>query len=228
MMKYIIIGLGYFGSTLASNLTNQGHEVIGIDNNADKVDDMKDDISVVMEMDATNPNALKSLPVNDVDAVIVAIGEDIGSSILALAILKNMPIKRLIGRAITPIHRNILIQLGIQEIVQPEEDSALSVSSMLQIKDANRVMELSSDNAIAEIIIPKKYIGHSLTSVDPENRFNLKLIALKTILKEKANIFTSKKDYWIEYKIDFNKPLKDTDFLVLAGKIEDIKRFTLS
>ena len=227
-MKYIIIGLGYFGSTLASNLTNQGHEVIGIDNNADKVDDMKDDISVVMEMDATNPNALKSLPVNDVDAVIVAIGEDIGSSILALAILKNMPIKRLIGRAITPIHRNILIQLGIQEIVQPEEDSALSVSSMLQIKDANRVMELSSDNAIAEIIIPKKYIGHSLTSVDPENRFNLKLIALKTILKEKANIFTSKKDYWIEYKIDFNKPLKDTDFLVLAGKIEDIKRFTLS
>jgi trk system potassium uptake protein len=227
-MKYIIIGLGYFGSTLASNLTNQGHEVIGIDNNADKVDDMKDDISVVMEMDATNPNALKSLPVNDVDAVIVAIGEDIGSSILALAILKNMPIKRLIGRAITPIHRNILVQLGIQEIVQPEEDSALSVSSMLQIKDANRVMELSSDNAIAEIIIPKKYIGHSLTSVDPENRFNLKLIALKTILKEKANIFSAKKDYWIEYKIDFNKPLKETDFLVLAGKIEDIKRFTMS
>jgi trk system potassium uptake protein len=227
-MKYIIIGLGYFGSTLATNLTNQGHEVIGIDNNADKVDDMKDDISVVMEMDATNPNALKSLPVNDVDAVIVAIGEDIGSSILALAILKNMPIKRLIGRAITPIHRNILVQLGIQEIVQPEEDSALSVSSMLQIKDANRVMELSSDNAIAEIIIPKKYIGHSLSSVDPENRFNLKLIALKTILKEKANIFSAKKDYWIEYKIDFNKPLKETDFLVLAGKIEDIKRFTLS
>jgi trk system potassium uptake protein len=227
-MKYIIIGLGYFGSTLATNLTNQGHEVIGIDNNADKVDDMKDDISVVMEMDATNPNALKSLPVNDVDAVIVAIGEDIGSSILALAILKNMPIKRLIGRAITPIHRNILVQLGIQEIVQPEEDSALSVSSMLQIKDANRVMELSSDNAIAEIIIPKKYIGHSLSSVDPENRFNLKLIALKTILKEKANIFSAKKDYWIEYKIDFNKPLKETDFLVLAGKIADIKRFTLS
>lgn len=227
-MKYIIIGLGYFGSTLASNLTNQGHEVIGIDNNADKVDDMKDDISVVMEMDATSPNALKSLPLNDVDAVIVAIGEDIGSSILALAILKNMPIKRLIGRAITPIHRNILVQLGIQEIIQPEEDSALSVSSMLQIKDANRVMELSSDNAIAEIIIPKKYIGHSLSSVDPENRFNLKLIALKTTLKEKANIFSAKKDSWIEYKIDFNKPLKDTDFLVLAGKIEDIKRFTLS
>jgi len=227
-MKYIIIGLGYFGSTLASNLTNQGHEVIGIDNNADKVDDMKDDISVVMEMDATSPNALKSLPLDDVDAVIVAIGEDIGSSILALAILKNLPIKRLIGRAITPVHRNILVQLGIQEIVQPEEDSALSVSSMLQIKDANRVMELSSDNAIAEIIIPKKYIGHSLASVNPENRFNLKLIALKTSHKEKANIFTSKKDYWIEYKIDFNKPLKDTDFLVLAGKIEDIKRFTLS
>lgn len=227
-MKFIIIGLGYFGGTLASNLTGQGHEVIGIDNRAEKVDDMKDEISVVMEMDATNPNALKSRPVNDVDAVIVAIGEDIGSSVLSLSILRNMHISRLIGRAITPIHRNILVQLGIQEIVQPEEDSALSVSSMLQIKDAKRVMELSSDNAIAEIIIPKKYIGHSLSSVDPENRFNLKLIALKTGQKEKANFFTSKNEYKIEYKIDFNKPLKDTDFLVLAGKIEDIKRFTMS
>jgi trk system potassium uptake protein TrkA len=227
-MKYIIIGLGYFGSTLASNLTNQGHEVIGIDNNADKVDDMKDDISVVMEMDATNPNALKSLPVNDVDAVIVAIGEDIGSSILALAILKNMPIKRLIGRAITPIHRNILVQLGIQEIVQPEEDSALNVSSMLLIKNALNVMELNNDNAIAEISIPKKYIGHSLSIVDPEVRFNIKIVALKTRYNESLNVFTSKKDYRIEYKIDRTKPLKDTDFLVLAGKMEDIKRFTLS
>lgn len=228
MMKYIVIGLGYFGSTLASNLTSQGHEVIGIDNNADKVDDMKDEISVVMEMDATNPNALKSLPLNDVDAVIVAIGEDIGSSVLALSILKNLAVNRLIGRAITPIHQNILIQLGIQEIVQPEEDSAQKVSSMLQIKDAKSVMELNNDNAIAEISIPKKYIGRSLLSVDPEVRFNIKLIALKTRYKESLNIFTSKKDYRIEYKIDRTKPLKDTDFLVLAGKMEDIKRFTLS
>ena len=227
-MKYIVIGLGYFGSTLASNLTSQGHEVIGIDNNADKVDDMKDNISVVMEMDATNPNALKSLPLDDVDAVIVAIGEDIGSSVLALSILKNLAVNRLIGRAITPIHQNILIQLGIQEIVQPEEDSAQKVSSMLQIKDAKSVMELNNDNAIAEISIPKKYIGHSLLSVDPEVRFNIKLIALKTRYKESLNIFASKKDYRIEYKIDLTKPLKDTDFLVMAGKMEDIKRFTLS
>jgi trk system potassium uptake protein len=227
-MKYIVIGLGYFGSTLATNLTSQGHEVIGIDNREEKVDEMKDSVSVVLEMDATNPNALKTLPLDDVDAVIVAIGEDIGSSVLALSILKNLAVNRLIGRAITPIHQNILIQLGIQEIVQPEEDSAQKVSSMLQIKDAKSVMELNNDNAIAEIRIPKKYIGHSLLSVDPEVRFNIKLIALKTRYKESMNIFTSKKDYRIEYKIDFNKPLKDTDFLVLAGKMEDIKRFTLS
>jgi trk system potassium uptake protein TrkA len=227
-MKYIVVGLGYFGGTLATNLTSQGHEVIGIDNRAEKVDEMKDTVSVVMEMDATNPNALKTLPLDDVDAVIVAIGEDIGSSVLALSILKNLAVNRLIGRAITPLHQNILIQLGIREIVQPEEDSAKKVSSMLQIKDAKSVMELNNDSAIAEISIPKKYIGHSLLSVDPEVRFNVKLVALKTLYKESLNIFSSKKDYRIEYKIDFNKPLKDTDFLVLAGKMEDIKRFTLS
>ena len=81
-MKYIVIGLGYFGSKLASNLTSMGHEVIGIDKHSERLDELKDSITTVMKLDSTSINALKSLPLNDADAVIVAIGEDVGSSIL--------------------------------------------------------------------------------------------------------------------------------------------------
>ena len=77
-MKFIVIGLGYFGSTLAISLTEQGHEVIGIDNKFERVDELKNQIGNVMEMDTTNENAVKTLPLNDTDAVIVAIGEDVG------------------------------------------------------------------------------------------------------------------------------------------------------
>ena len=103
-MKFIVIGLGYFGSTLAISLTEQGHEVIGIDNKFERVDELKNQINNVMEMDTTNENAVKTLPLNDTDAVIVAIGEDVGSSILTLSILKKLNANNIIGRIISPMH----------------------------------------------------------------------------------------------------------------------------
>lgn len=227
-MKYIVIGLGYFGSTLASNLTSQGHEVIGIDNQYEKIEEYKESISVVMEMDATNPHALQSLPLHDVDVVIVAIGEDIGSSVLILSLLKNLNVNRIIGRAITPIHRNILRQLGIKEIIQPEEETALMVSSILQIKYAQKVLELNNENAVAELLVPEKYIGHSPDSVNILARFKLKLIAVK--IPAGKNEISSQRDvnYSIDYSVDMERLLTENDILVVAGKIEDIKRFTES
>lgn len=228
-MKYIVIGLGYFGSTLASNLTSQGHEVIGIDNRPEKIEEYKDAISVVMEMDATNPHALKSLPLHDVDAVIVAIGEDIGSSVLALSLLKNSTVKRIVGRAITPIHRNILSQLGIKEIIQPEEETAFMVSSFLQIKYAKKVLELNHENAVAELAVPEKYVGHSPESVNILARFKLKLIAVKILSRiNNENVASGFDNCKIEYNIEMDRLLKKDDILVVAGKISDIKRFTES
>jgi len=224
-MKYIVIGLGYFGSTLATTLTNQGHEVIGVDNREEKVDELKDSISIVLSMDATNPNAIKSLPLQDVDAVIVAIGEDIGSSILTLSIMKNFNVKRIIGRAITPIHRNILQQIGIKEIVQPEEDSAIKVSSMLQIENALTVMELNEDNAVAEIKVPEKYAGHTMDSVNIYSRFNLKVVAVKIFPRDQALDIFYKREFKIDYAVDLERPLRESDILVLAGRINDIKKF---
>ena len=224
-MKYIVIGLGYFGSTLASNLTRQGHEVIGIDKKSERVEELKENISIVMELDASNQNAVKTLPLQDVDAVIVAMGEDVGSSVLILSILKNLKANRIIGRAITPLHRDILIQIGIKEIVQPEEDSALLVSSMLQIKNAKRVMELNEENAIAEILVPKKYVGHNLDSVNIESRFNLKVIAVKIFPKEKILEVLNLNDCKVNLVVDRERPLRESDILVLAGRTNDIKKF---
>ena len=112
-MKYIIIGLGNFGSSLAMKLTNQGNEVIGVDNSLSKVEAMKDRISYTICMDATDQYTMTGLPMKDSDIVIVAIGEDQGANIMATAILKNMNVKRLISRAINPMHENVLRAMGI-------------------------------------------------------------------------------------------------------------------
>lgn len=225
-MKFIIIGLGYFGSKLANLLTQQGHEVIGIDNRSDRVEEMKDSVSIAMEMDTTFENAVKSLPLGDVDAVVVAIGEDVSSSILTLAILKNQNVARIIGRSISPLHHNILRQIGIEEIVNPEEETAFSVSSVLQLKNALKITELDHENVIAELYIPQKYVGHDLESINIEKRFGLKFIALKTSAMPQKPISLLTKKSKTYFYFDDQVPLNAKDILIVAGKLNDIRKFT--
>lgn len=224
-MKYIIIGLGYFGSKLASNLTNMGHEVIGIDVRSARLDELKDSITTVLTMDSTNINAIKSLPLNDTDAVIVTIGEDVGASILTLSILKNLKVKRIIGRAINELHQTILNQIGIEEIVLPLEEAANHITAMLQLKNTLKLIELSDDHAIAEILVPEKYVGHSLEAVNIEKRFEIKLIGVKT--PPDAGVLTTifKREYKVDLSYNVTFLLRENDILILAGKIVDIKKF---
>jgi trk system potassium uptake protein TrkA len=224
-MKYIVIGLGRFGSNLAINLTEMGHEVIGIDNREERLEELKDSVTTVMKLDSTNMNAMKSLPWNDIDAVIVAIGEDIGASILTLAILKNLNVGRIIGRAVNQIHRDILRQVGIEEVVLPLEETAWHVSSMLQLKNTLKLTEINKDFAIAEVNIPNKYVGHCLDAINIGGRFDLRLIAVKVPPEENKMTTIFRRNYKVHMDFDVNKPLDAKDILVIAGRVADIKRF---
>jgi len=224
-MKYIVIGLGYFGSKLASNLTNMGHEVIGIDVHTARLDELKDSITTVMKMDSTNINAIKSLPLNDTDAVIVTIGEDVGASILTLSILKNLKVKRIIGRAINELHQTILSQIGIEEIVLPLEEAANHITSMLQLKNTLRLIEISDDYAIAEILVPEIYVGHSLETVNLEKRFDIKLVGVKTPPEQGILTTFFRREYKVDLSYNVTFLLRENDILILAGKIVDIKKF---
>ncbi len=224
-MKYIVIGLGRFGSMLASTLAGAGHEVIGIDNRESRCEEIKDSIATTMKLDSTNVNALKSLPLEDVDAVIVAIGEDVGASVLTLSILKNLKVRRIIGRAVNQTHHDILNQIGIEEVVLPLEDSAHHVSSMLQLRNVFRITEITENYAFAEVQVPEKYAGHSLDTMNIEDRFRLKITAIKS--PPKKNIINSifRRNYSLELFYDNNRLLRSNDIIIVAGKIPDIKRF---
>ena len=103
-MKYIIAGLGNFGSSLGMALTSQGHEVIAIDSSMQKVEAYKEVISSTICMDATEEYTVSGLPINDTDIVVVAIGEDQGANVMATAQFKTLKARRLISRSINPLH----------------------------------------------------------------------------------------------------------------------------
>ena len=224
-MKYIVIGLGFFGAKCASLLTSMGHEVLGVDNSEERLEELKDSFTSVIRMDTTNNNAVKTLPLHDVDAVIVAIGEDVGASILTLSILKNLNVERIIGRAINQVHRKILNQIGIEEVVMPLVDSAVYLTSMLQLKGVLTLNMINNEYATAEVKVPNEYIGHFPESIDLEKRQSIRLIAIKRPPKEGVLNSIFRRDYQTDLFFDPSVPFTETDILVIAGKVSDIKSF---
>lgn len=130
-MKYLIIGLGNFGRTLAEELTDLGHEVIGVDTVEQRADIVKDRISVTYIMDATDAVGLRSLPLNQIDQAIVAIGQSMDYSLRVVAALKEQGVAQIAARAIDEVHRAILRAMGVTQIFIPETFAARTIAARL-------------------------------------------------------------------------------------------------
>lgn len=123
-MKYLVIGLGNFGSTLASTLTDMGHSVIGVDVNERCIEEIKDKIDLAYIMDTTDRMSLKSLPLDDIDCVVVAIGQSMDSSLRTVAALKELKVSDIIARALDTTHLSILKAMNINKVLIPESYAA--------------------------------------------------------------------------------------------------------
>lgn len=130
-MKYLIIGLGNFGRTLAEELTDLGHEVIGVDTVEQRADIVKDRISVTYILDATDAVGLRSLPLNQIDQAIVAIGQSMDYSLRVVAALKEQGVAQIAARAIDEVHRAILRAMGVTQIFIPETFAARTIAARL-------------------------------------------------------------------------------------------------
>ncbi|MCD7901935.1 MAG: TrkA family potassium uptake protein [Bacteroides sp.] len=177
-MKYIIIGLGNYGSVLAQELTSLGHEVIGADITDSRVDAIKNKIATAFIIDATEERSLDVLPLNRVDAVIVTIGENFGASIRVTALLKQKNVKHIYARSIDRVHRAILEGFNIDRILTPEEDAAFNLARQLDFGSDIDTFHIDKDHLVAKFIVPDKFVGHSLKELSLRKEFNLKLITL--------------------------------------------------
>lgn len=134
-MKYLVIGLGNFGSTLACRLTDMGHDVIGVDSDVRHIEDIKDKISVAYIMDATDKAALRTLPLDDIDYAVVAIGQSMDCSLRAVAALKELKVGHIFVRAIDLTHHSILRAMSIQKIFIPESFAAKLIAEKFTNND---------------------------------------------------------------------------------------------
>jgi trk system potassium uptake protein TrkA len=224
-MKILIVGLGNFGASLAQKLTTQGHEVIGIDNSMAKVDAYKEKISHTICMDATDEFTVSGLPLKETDLIIVAIGEDQGANVMTTALFKNLEVKRLISRAINPLHEKVLKAIGVDEIVHPEEETAERWSKKLCLTNVVDSFELNDEYSILEVKAKSKLIGKTIKEVDFRNRYNLLVLTIIKKVERKSLLGKTIIEDKVQGVANADLLIEDSDILVLYGSNADLEKF---
>lgn len=177
-MRYLIIGLGIYGSNLATELTALGHEVIGADSRPEIVENIKDNISAAYIIDSTDAVALSVLPLKNVDVVIVAIGENFGASIRTVALLKKLKVAHIFARALDELHHSILEGFEIDRILTPEKRAAHDLVCELSLGTKVETLKVDTDRYILKFNIPQDLVGRKISPAEFFKEFALSLLSL--------------------------------------------------
>lgn len=223
-MKYIVIGLGSFGSAIAINLTKAGHEVMGVDLDVNRIEALKEQVTHAIALDATDEYAVQELPLQETDVVIVAIGENIGANIMSTAILKQHQARRLVSRAISQVHQTVLEAMNVDTVINPEDEAADIWAIKLAMKGVHDVHYLAGPYYVIEVEVPKGMVEQSLESLALVEKY--KVLVLTTFgLREAPNpLGIPKRDYIINKIAGPETILQENEIMVIYGNIKDIRK----
>ena len=227
-MKFIVFGLGNFGASLAEQLVQLGHEVIGVDENLEMVEKYKHRITHAIALDATNKEAVQQLPIRDLDAAIVGIGENEGATIMVTALLKQMNVSRIICRVTSSLQKIVLEAMDIQEFVYPEAYSAERLALKLDMPGVVDSFQVNVDYRLLEVAVPQRYVGRSIEELKLADRYKLVLVTILKKVKSKSAFGHDKNELQVVGIVPPSTLLQHGDVLLLFGAPKDLESFILS
>jgi len=178
MKRYAVIGLGLLGRTVARELVRRGAEVIAVDMDGELVQSMAEEVPLAVRLDSTNREALRQQGVDEVDAALVAIGENFQAAVLTTALLKEFGIARVISRAGTIEEARILKLVEADEVVLVEEMVARRLTTRLMSPSLVEMVELTPGMSLAKIEAVPEMLGKTLSSLKFRQRYGLNVIAV--------------------------------------------------
>jgi trk system potassium uptake protein TrkA len=209
--EVVVIGLGRFGSSLASTLTDMGHEVLGLDADADRVQQHAGLLTHVAQADTTNEQTLRQLGVGDAVTAVVAIGADVEASVLTTGALVDLGVPNIWAKALTKPHGRILERVGAHHVVFPEADMGARVARLV----TGALIEyfaLDDDFVLVETRVPKNLAGMKLGDTDLRATYKVTVVCIKP----EGQAFTYAESATL---------LGEHDLIVVAGHRGDIERF---
>lgn len=178
-MIVAVIGLGTFGAKTASRLFEKGAEVLAIDSNPELVDRIKDRVSHAICIDVTQERSLRAVNISEVDTAVVAIGDNIEMSIMAVAMLRKLGVGRVVARATSQLHEHVLREIGASEIIKVEEEMGEIVASKIAAPHVLQRYNFAAGYSIVEIKLGKSFEGKTLVESQIRQNYSLNIVALQ-------------------------------------------------
>ncbi len=223
-MIVAVIGLGTFGAKTAVRLFEKGAEVIAIDKDQDLVNKIKERVTHAVVLDVTDERSLRSQNISDVDTAVVAIGDHIEMSIMAVAMLRKLGVGRVIARATSALHEHVLHEIGASEIIKVEEEMGEIIASQIIAPHVLQRYNFAAGYSIVELKLGKKFEGKTLVESKIRQNYSLNIVALQ---KRVAYIAEDGKS---SFKVEINDCpmpmdiLESNDIVVLVGSEKNFNK----
>ena len=209
--EFVVIGLGRFGTAVATTLVENGRTVLAIDSDHDRVQALSGELPHVVQLDATNIDALRQAGVESFDTGLVCIGTDFENNLLATVLLRQLGVQRVIAKALTITQREILLKVGADEVILSEHEAGRRLGRKMAVDHLVDYLEVGNDVGIVELLAPPSTWDHSLAELSLRQRYGLTVIAVRR-----------GDDLIVSPSASFQ--IKEEDIVVVLGRMEDAER----
>jgi len=207
----LVIGLGRFGSAAATELANLGHEVMAIDSREDRVNELAPHVTRALQLDATDPDALRAVGAADFDHAIVAISESVEASVFATMALKELGVGNVIAKAGSRLHGSILAKAGADRVVFPEREMGQRVAHSFNVRDVVDYRDVAPAFGIVKLRPPASFVGRSFAELALETRLGLTPVAVRRGTE-------------VTVRPDPSTTIADGDELILIGRDDRLEQ----
>jgi trk system potassium uptake protein TrkA len=206
MHRFVIVGLGNFGSSVAEALYSHGHDVIAVDVDETAVDDIAPHCSRAAVGDGRETAVLEEIGAEAADAAVVSTGDDITASILSTMALQDLGVESVYVKVISDNHARIMRQLGVTETVFPEQDSGQNLASRISEKGVVNYVRMGRNLSVQELVVPEEWRGHTLRELDVRAEYEVSVVGIHNTATDEM-ITPPDPDDTLHY----------TDTLIIAG-----------
>ena len=179
MKSFAVLGLGRFGKELALQLSRGGAEVLAIDRERKIVDEVADEVTRAVTANRRDKDTLQELGVAECDEVILSVGSDLAASVLAVVNLKALGVKHLICKAYDEVHRDVLLKLGADQVMIPEQEFAAKLAAQMISPRLRDQIQLTEEYVIEEVAVPESWIGKTLGEMNIRSRFDVTVVTVR-------------------------------------------------
>ena len=211
--RFIVIGLGNFGSGVAESLHAKGHDVVAVDVDEEAVDRIGPNVTRAAVGDGRHRAVLERVGGDEADAAIISTGDDLAASVLATMALRDIGVREIFAKVVSRDHARIMDQLGVTETIFPERESAVRLTERIVSTEILNYIQIGKGFSLQELAVPERWIGKTLRELELPRRHRVSVLAVHDVLNDTITPVP-----------DPDAPLKESDTILVAGADDDLQK----